>query len=407
MELAGKVALVTGAGSGIGKATAILLAQQGARVAALSHTADEVEQTVAEIERSGKEAIATVADTTQEDQMQKAVQQMLDRWGRIDIVFANAGINGVWAPIEELSLADWTRTITTNLTGTFLTLKYTVPHLKKQGGSIVITSSVNGTRVFSNTGATAYSATKAGQVAITKMLAVELGPHNIRVNVVCPGYILTPMQEAEYTPAMMAELEAKMADLEGGVRGMVTASGMGAISSVLLGLLKAGDHVVLQRSLYGGTYSLVNDLARRFGVESTFVDPNDLDAVRAAIRPETRIVYAETIANPTMAVADLPGLGAIARETGTILVVDNTIATPYLCRPIEYGAGIVVHSATKYLGGHSDVVAGVAVKPTRTALVARSRSRRVWAPSVVWASSQMTRPTWSQSISWAWRRAAW
>jgi NAD(P)-dependent dehydrogenase (short-subunit alcohol dehydrogenase family) len=195
MALSGKVALVTGAGSGIGKATAVLLAQQGVRVAALSHTADEVKETVAEIERGGQEAMAAVADTTQEDQMQKAVQQMLDRWGQIDIVFANAGINGVWAPIEELSLADWSRTLTTNLTGTFLTIKYTVPHLKKQGGSIIITSSVNGTRVFSNTGATAYSTTKAGQVAMAKMLAVELGPHNIRVNVICPGQTETEIQE--------------------------------------------------------------------------------------------------------------------------------------------------------------------------------------------------------------------
>jgi NAD(P)-dependent dehydrogenase (short-subunit alcohol dehydrogenase family) len=195
MTLSGKVALVTGAGSGIGKAAAVLLAQQGVRVAALSHTADEVKETVAEIERGGKEAMAAVADTTQEDQMQKAVQQILDRWGRIDIVFANAGINGVWAPIEELSLADWSRTLTTNLTGTFLTIKYTVPHLKKQGGSIIITSSVNGTRVFSNTGATAYSVTKAGQVAMAKMLAVELGPHNIRVNVICPGQTETEIQE--------------------------------------------------------------------------------------------------------------------------------------------------------------------------------------------------------------------
>src|SRR5205823_4707725 len=194
MELTGKVALVTGAGSGIGKAAAVLMAQQGARVATLSHTADEVEQTAAEIERGGKEAMAVVADTTQEDQMQRAVQQVLDHWGRIDIVFANAGINGVFAPIEELSLAEWSRTITTNLTGTFLTIKYTVPHLKKQGGSIIITSSVNGTRVFRNTGATAYSTTKAGQVAMAKMLAVELGPHNIRVNVVCPGSTKTELR---------------------------------------------------------------------------------------------------------------------------------------------------------------------------------------------------------------------
>jgi NAD(P)-dependent dehydrogenase (short-subunit alcohol dehydrogenase family) len=193
MELTGKVALVTGAGSGIGKAAALLLAQQGARVAALSRTAHEVEQTAAEIERGGKEAMAVLADITHEDQVQQAVQRMLDRWGRIDIVFANAGVNGMWAPIEDLSLAEWSQTITINLTGTFLTIKYTVPHLKKQGGSLIITSSVNGTRVFSNTGATAYSATKAGQVAMAKMLAVELGPHNIRVNVVCPGATKTEL----------------------------------------------------------------------------------------------------------------------------------------------------------------------------------------------------------------------
>jgi NAD(P)-dependent dehydrogenase (short-subunit alcohol dehydrogenase family) len=120
---------------------------------------------------------------------------VVDRWGQLDIVFANAGINGVWAPIEELSIDDWSRTITTNLNGTFLTIKYATPHLKKQGGSIVITSSVNGTRVFSNTGATAYSTTKAGQVAMAKMLAVELAPHNVRVNVICPGKTETEIHE--------------------------------------------------------------------------------------------------------------------------------------------------------------------------------------------------------------------
>lgn len=195
MQLTGKVALVTGAGSGIGKAAAVLFAQQGARVSALSHTAEEVEQTASEIVRGGHEAIATVADTAQETQMQQAVQQIINRWGRLDIVFANAGINGVWAPIEELSLDDWMHTINTNLTGDFLTIKYATPHLKKQGGAIIVTSSVNGTRVFSNTGATAYSVTKAGQVAMTKMLAVELAPHNIRVNVVCPGMTQTEIRE--------------------------------------------------------------------------------------------------------------------------------------------------------------------------------------------------------------------
>jgi NAD(P)-dependent dehydrogenase (short-subunit alcohol dehydrogenase family) len=195
MEFTGKVALVTGAGSGIGKATAVLLAKQGARVAVLSHTADEIQATTEEIQIGGGEAMAVVADIAQDEQMQRAVQQVVERWGQLDIVFANAGINGVWAPIEELTVADWSRTITTNLTGTFLTIKYAVPHLKQRGGSIIVTSSVNGTRVFSNTGATAYSTTKAGQVAMAKMLAVELAPHNVRVNVICPGATETEISE--------------------------------------------------------------------------------------------------------------------------------------------------------------------------------------------------------------------
>ena len=195
MELTGKVALVTGAGSGIGKAAAMLLAQHRAKVAVVSDTANEIEQTAAEIQRNGGEALAVTTNIGMEDSVQRAIQQVIGRWGRLDIVFANAGINGVWAPIEELSLQDWSNPINTNLTGTFLTIKYATPHLKKQGGSIVITSSVNGTRVFSNTGATAYSATKAGQVALTKMLAVELAQHNVRVNAVCPGKTETEISE--------------------------------------------------------------------------------------------------------------------------------------------------------------------------------------------------------------------
>ncbi len=195
MNLNGKVALVTGAGSGIGKATAVLLAKQGARVAALSHTANEIVQTMEEIKQNGNEGISVVADVAEESQMQQAIQQVVNQWGRIDIVFANAGINGVWAPIDELSLEDWTHTLTNNLTGSFLTIKYAVPYLKKQGGSIVITSSVNGTRVFSNTGATAYSVTKAGEVALAKMLAVELAQQNVRVNVVCPGRTETEVSQ--------------------------------------------------------------------------------------------------------------------------------------------------------------------------------------------------------------------
>ncbi len=195
MASIGKVALITGAGSGIGKATAVLLAQQGIHVAVISNTAEEIQDTANEIQKGGQEALSLTADIGQEEQVQRAVQQTIEKFGRLDIVFANAGINGVWAPIEELSVQDWYNTINTNLTGTFLTIKHTVPYLKKQGGAIVITASVNGTRVFSNTGATAYSTSKAGQVAMAKMLAVEIAPQNIRVNVVCPGQTETEISE--------------------------------------------------------------------------------------------------------------------------------------------------------------------------------------------------------------------
>lgn len=195
MQLEGKVALITGAGSGIGKAAALRLAQAGAQVALLSRSADELEKVAAEIERDQGEALVLTADISQPDQIQRAVQQIIERWRRLDIVFANAGINGVWAPIEELSPEDWNQTISINLSGTFYTIKYAVPYLKQQGGSVIVTSSVNGTRMFSNTGATAYSATKAAQVAITKMLALELADEQVRVNVICPGAIESQIDE--------------------------------------------------------------------------------------------------------------------------------------------------------------------------------------------------------------------
>jgi NAD(P)-dependent dehydrogenase (short-subunit alcohol dehydrogenase family) len=128
--------------------------------------------------------------------MMRAVQQIADEWGRIDFVFANAGINGVWAPLEELEPDEWDKTLSINLKGTFLTVKYAVPYLKKRGGSVIVTSSVNGTRMFSNTGATAYSSSKAAQVAFTKMVALELAKHKVRVNVICPGAIETNIEES-------------------------------------------------------------------------------------------------------------------------------------------------------------------------------------------------------------------
>ncbi|MFL4989964.1 MAG: SDR family oxidoreductase [Microvirga sp.] len=210
MELQGKVALVTGAGSGIGKATALRFAREGAMVGVLSHTEDEIRKVAEEIERAGGRAIALVADVADEGQMRKAVADLVQAHGRLDIVFANAGINGVWAPIDELQPQEWDRTINTNLRGTYLTLHHAVPHLKKAGGSIVITASINGSRTFTSAGATAYSATKAAQVAMAQMLAVELAKHKIRVNVVCPGKIGTEISDnTEKRDTQEAEVPAE------------------------------------------------------------------------------------------------------------------------------------------------------------------------------------------------------
>lgn len=196
-DLAGRVALITGGSSGIGKASAIRMAQAGARVAILGHTEDEVHKAVRHIEeKSGGEALPLVADVASDDQMQQAMTRLIQTWGRLDIVFANAGINGVWAPLEEISTEDWDQTLEVNLKGTFLTVKHALPHLKQQQtGAIVVTSSVNGTRMFSNTGATAYACSKAAQVAFVKMMALELAEHRIRINVICPGAIDTDIED--------------------------------------------------------------------------------------------------------------------------------------------------------------------------------------------------------------------
>jgi NAD(P)-dependent dehydrogenase (short-subunit alcohol dehydrogenase family) len=195
MRVNGRVALVTGGGSGIGKAAALLLAREGAKVAALGRTQDELEETVREIQQSGGEAMSVTADISDPEKMEAAVQEVIDRWDRLDIVFANAGVNGVWAPVEKLEPDEWRQTVDVNLNGTFFTVKYTAPHLKKRGGSLIITSSINGTRTFSNTGATAYACTKAAQVAMAKMLALEFAEHKVRVNVICPGAIETDIGE--------------------------------------------------------------------------------------------------------------------------------------------------------------------------------------------------------------------
>jgi NAD(P)-dependent dehydrogenase (short-subunit alcohol dehydrogenase family) len=195
MQFTDKVALVTGANSGIGEATARLFAQEGAKVALLGRSEKELNQVTEGFKQAGYNVIPVVADISDAQQMQQAIQQTVEKWGRLDIVFANAGINGVWASLEELTAEDWDQTLGVNLKGTFLTVKYAVPYLKKQGGAVIITASVNGTRMFSNTGATAYACSKAAQVAFTKMVALELAEHKIRVNVICPGAIETEIEE--------------------------------------------------------------------------------------------------------------------------------------------------------------------------------------------------------------------
>ncbi len=192
MRLEGKVALITGGGSGIGEAAAVLFAKEGARVAVLGRTREKLEETVQKI---GESAMAVEGDVSKYQDMERVVGEIVERWGRLDIVFANAGGNGGWAPIDELAPEEWEKTIAINLNGTFFSIKAAFPHLKKRGGSVIVTSSVNGTRMFSNSGASAYSSTKAAQVALTQMLALELAKYRIRVNVICPGAIETEIED--------------------------------------------------------------------------------------------------------------------------------------------------------------------------------------------------------------------
>jgi len=195
MTLQGKVALVTGAGSGIGRATAVRLARDGAAVVALGHSQDSADDVAVEIRSAGGLALPVAADVGDAAAVREVYARVERELGRLDVVVANAGVNGVWAPLEELEPEEWEATLATNLTGTFLTVRYAVPLLVRQGGAVVVVSSMNGTRTFTTAGASAYSTSKAGQVAFARMAAVELGPRGVRVNTVCPGAIDTDIMD--------------------------------------------------------------------------------------------------------------------------------------------------------------------------------------------------------------------
>ncbi|MEU9884883.1 aminotransferase class I/II-fold pyridoxal phosphate-dependent enzyme [Sphaerisporangium sp. NPDC051011] len=171
----------------------------------------------------------------------------------------------------------------------------------------------------------------------------------------------------------VASLEGAAAPEE--VAGQAFASGMAAVNAVLLAFLRSGSHVVAPAPVYGGTYSLLTNVLARFGVSVDFVDYSDLRRVHAAVKTSTKIIYAETLTNPTMAVADIRGLYRIARDAGALLVVDSTLATPVVCRPLEHGADLVLHSATKYLGGHDDCTGGAVVG--RPDLIGKVREVRI------------------------------
>ena len=159
----------------------------------------------------------------------------------------------------------------------------------------------------------------------------------------------------------VAVLEERVAALEGGVGAVCTASGQAALHLAVATLMDAGAHIVSSASIYGGSHNLFTHTLPRFGIETTFVHPRDTDGFRQAIRPETRLVFGETLGNPGLEIMDMPAVAAIAHEAGIPLMIDSTFATPCLCRPIEHGCDIVMHSATKFLGGHGVAIGGVIV----------------------------------------------
>lgn len=254
----GAKAMVTGAGSGIGRSTAIALAKAGAKVALLSRSLKELRAVAAEIGGEDEGHLIITADVSDERDMKCAFQQIGENWAGLDHVVANAGINGVWAPLDQIKVPEWERTLDINLKGTFLTVKLAMPFLKRSKGAVVVVSSVNGNRMFSNSGATAYACSKAAQVAFSRMTALEFAEHGIRVNAVCPGAIKTGIDDSTelrdtddlHLPVEFPEGQVPLSDGESGSPEQVA-------DAILFLLSDAARHVTGTEIYVDGAQSLI------------------------------------------------------------------------------------------------------------------------------------------------------
>ena len=210
-----KTAIISGGASGIGKAAALKLAEAGFRVCLLDVNDTKLKEVKKEMEEKNFKVITIPCDMSQYDQVETAVKKVMKQWGRIDVVFANAGIVGQVSSIESMSIDNWNQVLSINLNGTFFLVKAAIPHVKQQGGSIIITSSISGNRVFSQAGFTAYSTSKAALAAFAKMAALELAKYHIRVNVICPGGIETNFKESIKRSPDLDEIKIPVAFPEG------------------------------------------------------------------------------------------------------------------------------------------------------------------------------------------------
>ena len=211
----GKVAIVTGGGSGIGAASAKKFAENGIRVCIMDIDKQNADKVKDEITNAGGEACVYQVDIRDESQIREGILQVMKKWKRLDILFSNAGINGTWSSIEEFDSKEWDKVIETNLRSTFLFVKYCIPHMKGSGGSIIITSSINGNRRFTGFGMAAYSTSKAGQIGFMKMAALELARFKIRVNAICPGAIETNIDNSTTISESLKEIEIPIEYPEG------------------------------------------------------------------------------------------------------------------------------------------------------------------------------------------------